>query len=339
MTQEVLSPAFWETIAGRGRRIPVALVEREAQELAVAAIFARSGESVVWLAGENEALAEKKEKLRQWLKFFGVEEAPVHVHLLPFEDPYINTAADTRKIAAVQQLRADIGAGKKMIVLTTLAALSIRVEPPAAAGDGALELRAGDLWERNDLIARLNELGYQARPAVEIGGDVSWRGNVVDVFPVADELPVRLEFEGRLLLSLRTFDLDSQRSTGTVAAARVGRNRYFSGPGRRRRRLAGAARALRLADRAAPRLPAAGPEFPEARGASSTSCWRISAASATRWRTSAARRRRWRPSSPSPTPGSGWSTSWTSPPTRRARPRSAPGRRRSPRSTGPTWSC
>jgi transcription-repair coupling factor (superfamily II helicase) len=231
MTQTVLSPAFWEKIAGRGKRIPVAAVEREAQELAVAAIFARSGESVVWLAGENEALGEKREKLRQWLKFFGAEEAPIHVHLLPFEDPYINTAADTRKIAAVQQLQADLGAGKKMIVLATLAALSIRIERPGAAGDGALEIHAGDLWERNDLIARLNELGYQARPAVEIGGDVSWRGNVVDVFPVADELPVRLEFEGRRLLSLRAFDLDSQRSTGTVAAARIGRNRYSSAPG------------------------------------------------------------------------------------------------------------
>jgi len=230
MTQEVLSPAFWEKIAGRGRRIPVALVEREAQELAVAAIFARNAESLVWLAGENEPLGEKKEKLRQWLKFFGVEDAPLHVHLLPFEDPYINTAADTRRIAAKQQLQADLGAGKKMIVLTTLAALSIRIEKTWQAGE-ALELRAGDLWERNELIARLNELGYQARPAVEIAGDVSWRGNVVDVFPVADELPVRLEFEGRRLLSLRTFDLDSQRSTGTVAAARVGANRYAPAAG------------------------------------------------------------------------------------------------------------
>jgi transcription-repair coupling factor (superfamily II helicase) len=226
MMQEVLSPAFWETIAGPGQRITVAGIEREVQELAVAAVFSRATGSVVWLAGENEPLGEKKEKLRQWLKFFGAEGAPVHVHVLPFEDPYINTAADTRKIAAQQQLQADLGAGKRMIVLTTLAALSIRIERPGAAeSGGGLELRVDDLWERNDLIARLNELGYPARPAVEIAGDVSWRGNV------ADELPVRLEFEGRRLLSLRTFDLDSQRSTGMVAAVRIGPNRYFSDRG------------------------------------------------------------------------------------------------------------
>jgi transcription-repair coupling factor (superfamily II helicase) len=232
MAQTILSPAFWETLAGPGRRITVAGIEREVQELAVAAVFSRSAESIVWLAGENEPLGEKREKLRQWLKFFGDENAPVHDHLLPFEDPYINIAADPRRIAAKRQLQADLGAGRRMIVLTTLAALSIRLERPGAAGGGAvLELHAGDLWERRDLLARLDGLGYRARTAVEVAGDLSWRGNVVDVFPVADELPVRLEFEGRRLISLRTFDLDSQRSTGTVAAARIGGNRYVSDRG------------------------------------------------------------------------------------------------------------
>ncbi len=233
MTQTVLSPAFWEKLDSRRRHVEVASIDRGAQELAVAAVFAQLGESVVWLAGENEPLEEKKEKLGQWLKLLGIDEAPVHAHLLPFEDPYINAAADPRRIADKQRLQADLAAEKKMIVLSTLAALSIRLERPGAAGAGeeALDLRADDLWERGELIAALTGLGYQARGAVEIGGDLAWRGNVLDVFPVAGEQPVRLEFGGRRLASLRFFDLETQRSTGTIAAVRVGANRYFLGPG------------------------------------------------------------------------------------------------------------
>ncbi len=136
MTQTVLSPAFWEKLDSRRRRVEVASVDREARELAVAAIFAKLGQSVIWLVGENEPLDEKTEKLGQWLKLLGHDDVPVHSHLLPFEDPYINTASDARRIAAKQQLQADLEAGRKMIVLATLAALSIRLERPGAAGAG-----------------------------------------------------------------------------------------------------------------------------------------------------------------------------------------------------------
>ena len=161
----------------------------------------------------------------------------MHIHTLPFEDPYINNGADALRIAAKQRLQDDLAAGKKMIVLSTLAALSIRLERPGAAGAAGgdlLEIREGDLWERGALIEKLSGLGYRARDAVEIGGDLSWRGNVVDLFPVSAAAPVRLEFEGRRLVSLRSFDLDSQRSTGTVAVVQVSENRYFpsAAPGR-----------------------------------------------------------------------------------------------------------
>ncbi|MFH2107780.1 MAG: DEAD/DEAH box helicase [Chrysiogenia bacterium] len=226
MTQTVFSPAFWDKLGGRRRRIEIAAVDRGAHELAVAAIFSHDGESVIWLNGENEPLAEKKAKIGQWLKFLGCENTAVHIHTLPFEDPYINRNADVRQIAAKQRLQADLAAGKKMIVLSTLAALSIGLEKPGAAGS-ALEIKSGDLWERNELIEKLTGLGYRARGAVEIGGDLSWRGNVVDVFPVAGTAPMRLEFEGRRLVSLRSFDLDSQRSTGTIAGVKITENRYF----------------------------------------------------------------------------------------------------------------
>ncbi len=225
MVKTVFSPGFWDRLARPGRRVAVA-VDRETQEFAVAAIFSRLPASLIWLVGENESSGEKVEKLEGWLKFFGCQDATVHAHLLPFEDPYINTAPDSRRIAAKQRLQDDLAAGRKMIVLSTLAALSIRLERPGTAAP-RLELRVGNLWDRGELIEKLIGLGYQAREAVEIPGELAWRGNILDIFPVAADRPLRLEFAGRRLDSLRFFDLESQRSTGTLDAARIGENRFF----------------------------------------------------------------------------------------------------------------
>ncbi|MCX6556997.1 MAG: helicase-related protein [Candidatus Aminicenantes bacterium] len=227
MLETVFSPDFFNALHGRQNRIEIASVDADVQELAVAAIFACGAESLVWLGGENESFAARVEKLGQWLKFFGRESVPVHTYTLPFEDPYINTAPDPVRIAAKQRLLADLRAGKKMIILATLAALSLRIEKDRGAANAGLEIMRDDLWERNELIQRIVGLGYQSREAVEINGDIAWRGNVVDIFPVADERPVRLEFEGRRLVSLRSFDLDSQRSLNALSAVRIVANRYF----------------------------------------------------------------------------------------------------------------
>ncbi len=225
MELQVFSDDFWGKIDSPRERVEVADVDRGARELAVAAVFARSAGSVVWLTGENEPPGEKREKLGQWLKLLGPEEAPVHCHLLPYEDPYINAEPDPRRIADKRLLQADLAAGKRMIVLSTLAALSVRLERPESAAP-VLELRAGDSWERGGLIEKLTALGYRPREMVEIAGDLAWRGNVLDVFPVAGAGPLRLEFEGRRLASLRFFDLETQRSTGSAVAVALAENRY-----------------------------------------------------------------------------------------------------------------
>jgi len=214
-------------LRGRNDRIDIASVDAEAQELAVAAIFAHGKESIIWLGGENEPLAARKEKIGQWLKFFTLENVPVHIYTLPFEDPYINASPNPRQIVAKQQLLAALNAGGKMIVLSTLAALSMRIEKEFNGAGNGLEIKNNDLWERNELIQKLDDLGYQTREAVEINGDIAWRGNVVDVFPINSASPVRLEFEGRRLVSLRSFDLDSQRSISALAGVIIAANRYF----------------------------------------------------------------------------------------------------------------
>ena len=99
---------------------------------------------------------------------------------------------------------------------------SIAVAPVMSAllrtGDGlacrqlALTLRVNDDIAMDDLAAHLNSMGYERREPVEMVGEYSVRGGIFDVFPAEAHQPVRIEFFGETVESLRRFDPESQRS-------------------------------------------------------------------------------------------------------------------------------
>ncbi|MGQ4645958.1 transcription-repair coupling factor [Lyngbya aestuarii] len=79
-----------------------------------------------------------------------------------------------------------------------------------------LTLSRGMTWESQTIDDQLTRLGYERVPLVETEGQWSRRGDIVDIFPVAGELPVRLEWFGDQLERLREFDPASQRSLDKI---------------------------------------------------------------------------------------------------------------------------
>ncbi len=82
-------------------------------------------------------------------------------------------------------------------------------------------LQAGDTIALNDLIRTLADIGYQRASRVENAAEFSFRGGILDVFIPAYTLPVRLEFFGDEIVSIREFDPLTQRSISKVQAARI----------------------------------------------------------------------------------------------------------------------
>jgi len=76
----------------------------------------------------------------------------------------------------------------------------------------------GEALEREEFIAYLEGAGYERREPVEMPGEFSVRGGIVDIFPVEGR-PLRLEFFGDTLEELREFDPATQRSTSPLTAA------------------------------------------------------------------------------------------------------------------------
>lgn len=77
----------------------------------------------------------------------------------------------------------------------------------------ALHLRVGDELPLDDILHHLESIGYEKREPVEMEGEYSLRGGILDVFPAEAQQPVRIEFFGDEIESMRQFDVESQRST------------------------------------------------------------------------------------------------------------------------------
>jgi transcription-repair coupling factor (superfamily II helicase) len=107
------------------------------------------------------------------------------------------------------------------VIVATERALQPHLPPPQALAALCLSLRRADVLEGEDLGRRLSHLGYDRVATVEQEGTWSRRGDILDVYPVSAELPVRLEFFGEEIEKLREFDPASQRSLDPIDVVRI----------------------------------------------------------------------------------------------------------------------
>ncbi|MEH1794561.1 transcription-repair coupling factor [Nostoc sp.] len=104
------------------------------------------------------------------------------------------------------------GAKRPLAIVATQGALQPHLPPPEAFGQFCLTLKRGMELDLNVFSEKITILGYERVPLVEMEGQWSRRGDIVDVFPVSSEFPVRLEWFGDEIEQIREFDPTTQRS-------------------------------------------------------------------------------------------------------------------------------
>ena len=104
------------------------------------------------------------------------------------------------------------------ITIAPIASALLRTESPDFYRQLALVLRTGEEIPLDDLVQHLETIGYEKREPVEMVGEYSIRGGIFDVFPAEADRPVRVEFFGDTVESIRQFDVESQRSVLKVTA-------------------------------------------------------------------------------------------------------------------------
>ncbi len=105
-----------------------------------------------------------------------------------------------------------IAAAQTSLVAAPIAAAMMRTEDRAFYERLPLRLSEGEEALLEDVVAYLDAVGYRRIEPVEMVGDYSVRGGILDVFPAEERNPVRIEFFGDEIESMRHFDAGTQRS-------------------------------------------------------------------------------------------------------------------------------
>ncbi|MBV9508195.1 MAG: transcription-repair coupling factor [Acidobacteriia bacterium] len=98
------------------------------------------------------------------------------------------------------------------LTVMPVAAALLRIAPGEYYRQLALRLRVGDELPLEDVLAHLESIGYERREPVEMIGEYSVRGGIVDVFSPEAQRPVRIDLFGDMVESMRRFEVESQRS-------------------------------------------------------------------------------------------------------------------------------
>ena len=97
-------------------------------------------------------------------------------------------------------------------MVTSVPALLQKILPKHIFSEACLSLNVGAILDREPLIRSLLRLGYHRVSIVEIPGEFSIRGGILDVFSTAHSNPLRVEFLGDTIESIRLFDPSTQES-------------------------------------------------------------------------------------------------------------------------------
>ncbi len=106
--------------------------------------------------------------------------------------------------------------GQARIVVAPVAAARMRLSDAAHYAQQARTLAREDILSLDELVAHLRRVGYESHDMVEMPGQFTVRGGIVDIFPAEAERPVRLELFGDAVESLREFDPNTQRSVRPI---------------------------------------------------------------------------------------------------------------------------
>ena len=154
-------------------------------------------------------------KVIQDLKFYSDD---IEVVYLPARSlQYYDIEAESKDIANQRMYAIEkILSGKRVIVVTTIDSLLVKMFPNARYKGEEFEIKQGDTLEISKVVDKLSKFGFERTENVEGKGQFAVRGGIIDLFCINNDLPYRIEFFGDEVDSIRTFDTITQRSIDTV---------------------------------------------------------------------------------------------------------------------------
>ena len=161
---------------------------------------------------------QKAKELYEEYRFFD----PQAVYY-PAKDVLFYQADIRGNVLTAERMRAlkAIHEKERVTVITTFDALMNTQAPPTTIWDSVLTLRPEETVSLEELTAQLVRMGYEKEYQVETMGQFALRGGILDVFPLTEENPIRVELWGDEIDTIRSFDTESQKSIENLDEVRI----------------------------------------------------------------------------------------------------------------------
>ena len=143
-------------------------------------------------------------------------DAPVTL-LMPSELSLVSAEASSRELELTRSAAlSELVRGSYGAAVITSGALLNKLEPKNIFTKRIIKLKVGAEMERDELVAALTLNGYENVPQVMEKGEFSVRGDIVDIYSPSYTEPVRISFFDTEIDQIKTFDRETQRSTGQL---------------------------------------------------------------------------------------------------------------------------
>jgi transcription-repair coupling factor (superfamily II helicase) len=222
------TPQFTRVVdeLNRGARVVSisGLVAGSARALALAALQRETGKRFAIVTQSNRDLEPWESDLRFWYcALAGKKHCENEVLILPSSesDPYAGSSPHPETLERRALTLWRLARHSQDFLLLTARALSRRTVTPDEITEAGVLLARNDNQSPEELVYKLVAAGYVREDPVGAVGEFSMRGGIVDVWSPGQERPVRIEFFGDEIDSIRSFDQETQLSTGQLTEVEI----------------------------------------------------------------------------------------------------------------------
>ena len=171
-------------------------------------IYNNSGKKIFYISHDNDRIIKLKDDL-------DILESGENI------SAYSSGLSDSE---STSRILIDLSEGNEFIVIANASELGNKLISKDKFKASIIELKKNENNSFDDLIVTLEKYNFNRKDFVEEAGDYSVRGGIVDLFAENLESPVRIEFFGDTIESIREFDLNSQRSVREIDSVKIGIN-------------------------------------------------------------------------------------------------------------------
>ncbi len=161
---------------------------------------------------------QKAKELYEDYRFFDSE-----VVYYPAKDVLFYQSDIRGNVLTAERIRAlkAIHENDRVTVITTFDALMNTQAPPEKLWKSVLKLTPGNELSLEAIMTQLVRMGYEKEYQVETMGQFALRGGILDIFPLTEENPIRIEMWGDEIDTIRTFDTESQKSIENIDEIKI----------------------------------------------------------------------------------------------------------------------